>query len=217
MDQAIILDMIKNVILDFGGVLFEIDYHAPHRAFEKLGWGNFNQDYSQASQNEIYDLLETGKIEPEAFWQYLETKMPNASRDQIADAWNSILLHPISHRISKLSLLKDNYRTFLLSNTNAIHAPVFEDMMRKTGEWDTMEKAFEAIHYSQNLGQRKPHPATFLHVCQLHGLQPEETVFVDDSIQHVRGSQLAGLVGLHLNGETELFDLLSTAGISINP
>jgi putative hydrolase of the HAD superfamily len=192
--------MIKNVILDFGGVLFEIDYHAPHRAFEKLGWGNFNQDYSQASQNEIYDLLETGKIEPEAFWQYLETKMPNASRDQIADAW-----------------LKDNYRTFLLSNTNAIHAPVFEDMMRKTGEWDTMEKAFEAIHYSQNLGQRKPHPATFLHVCQLHGLQPEETVFVDDSIQHVRGSQLAGLVGLHLNGDTELFDLLSTAGISINP
>lgn len=208
---------VKNIILDFGGVLFEIDYHAPHREFAKLGWANFNEDYSQANQNEIYDLLETGKIEEEEFWNYLSSKMPLASKIQISDAWNSILLHPISSRIAHLPLLKKNYRTFLLSNTNAIHAPVFEDMMRQTGEWTNMENSFEAIHYSQDLGKRKPHPETFLHVCQLHGLIPSETVFVDDSIQHVKGAQLAGLIGLHLTPETDLFALLASVGIKTTP
>lgn len=204
---------VKNVILDFGGVLFDIDYHAPHREFAKLGWENFNEDYSQASQNEIYDLLETGKIEVAEFWNYLSSRMPTATRTQIAAAWNSILLNPISHRIAQLPLLKKNYRTFLLSNTNAIHAPAFEEMMQQNGEWAIMESALEAIHYSQDLGKRKPHPETFLHVCQLHALHPSETVFVDDSIQHVKGAQKAGLIGLHLTPGMDLFELLASVGV----
>jgi FMN phosphatase YigB (HAD superfamily) len=204
---------IKNIILDFGGVLFDIDYHAPHREFAKLGWEHFNEDYSQASQNEIYDLLETGKIEVAEFWSYLASRMPMATQTQIAAAWNSILLYPISSRITQLPILKKYYRTFLLSNTNAIHAPVFEEMMKQTGEWTIMENALEAIHYSQDLGKRKPHPETFLHVCQLHALDPSETLFVDDSIQHVKGAREAGLIGLHLTPGMDLFELLASVGV----
>lgn len=206
---------IKNVILDFGGVLFAIDYHAPHREFQKLGWPSFDEDYSQAEQNEIYDLLEVGAIDNETFWEYLHSKMPNASRTEIERAWNSILLQPISERVEKLPLLKARYNTFLLSNTNAIHAPVFEKMMKETGEWDVMEKNFDAILYSQNIHHRKPHPETFLHVCQLYQLSPSETVFVDDSIQHVKGAQAAGLHALHLTPDVELFELLETVGVKI--
>ena len=204
---------IKNIILDFGGVLFDIDYHAPHREFAKLGWEHFNEDYSQASQNEIYDLLETGKIEVAEFWSYLASRMPMATQTQIAAAWNSILLYPISSRITQLPILKKYYRTFLLSNTNAIHAPVFEEMMKQTGESTIMENALEAIHYSQDLGKRKPHPETFLHVCQLHALDPSETLFVDDSIQHVKGAREAGLIGLHLTPGMDLFELLASVGV----
>jgi putative hydrolase of the HAD superfamily len=46
------------VIFDFGGVLFEIDYNAPAKAFEALGMDSFAEAYSQAQQNEIFDLLE---------------------------------------------------------------------------------------------------------------------------------------------------------------
>jgi putative hydrolase of the HAD superfamily len=45
---------------------------------------------------------------------------------------------------------------------------------------------------------RKPHPESFLEICRIHGLTPEKTIFIDDSIQHVEGSMRAGLKGLHL-------------------
>ena len=54
-------------------------------------------------------------------------------------------------------------------------------------------------HYSYDLGVKKPDPATFLHVCGLHGLNPAKTLFLDDSIQHVRGAEEAGLVAHHLD------------------
>lgn len=205
--------LVKNIILDFGGVLFEIDYDAPHREFSKLGWSEFKTDYSQAAQNEIYDLLEVGAIEPAVFWDYLKSKMPQASTHQIQDAWNSILLRPISHRIQKLPLLKSKYNTCLLSNTNAIHAPVFEKMMQDSGEWKLMLQNFDAIHYSQDLGMRKPHAATFIRVCEMHNYIPSETIFVDDSIQHVKGAIQAGLIGLHLAPGMDLFELLEQNGI----
>jgi putative hydrolase of the HAD superfamily len=154
-----------------------------------------------------------GAIEPAVFWDYLKSKMPQASTHQIQDAWNSILLRPISHRIQKLPLLKSKYNTCLLSNTNAIHAPVFEKMMQDSGEWKLMLQNFDAIHYSQDLGMRKPHAATFIRVCEMHNYIPSETIFVDDSIQHVKGAIQAGLIGLHLAPGMDLFELLEQNGI----
>jgi putative hydrolase of the HAD superfamily len=91
-------------------------------------------------------------------------------------------------------------RLFLLSNTNAIHARVFEEDLRATlPDAEAFWASFEAAHYSQDLGMKKPHPETFLHVCQLHGLAPERTLFLDDSEQHVRGADQAGLHAHHLD------------------
>ncbi|MFA9220207.1 MAG: hypothetical protein ACEQSL_03365 [Sediminibacterium sp.] len=68
------------VIFDFGGVFFEIDYNAPVRAFEALGMDSFAEAYSQAQQNEIFDLLETGKIPGEQFYWWIATYLPICSR-----------------------------------------------------------------------------------------------------------------------------------------
>jgi putative hydrolase of the HAD superfamily len=46
---------------------------------------------------------------------------------------------------------------------------------------------------------KKPHPETFLHVCERHGLNPSRTLFLDDSIQHVEGAHRAGLHAHHLD------------------
>lgn len=91
-------------------------------------------------------------------------------------------------------------RLFLLSNTNAIHAAVFEqDLARNLPDSEGFWNAFEKAHYSHDLGIKKPHPSTFLHVCRLHGLRPDRTLFLDDSIQHVQGAREAGLQAHHLD------------------
>lgn len=212
MDEKII--SIRNIIFDFGGVLFAIDYNAPAREFSKLGWDGFTSEYAQAAQSDVYDRLEIGDISVEAFWNYLYQKMPDVPQQAVRDAWNSILLYPIAERIAAVPQIKNaGYRTFLLSNTNATHVPEFEQMMKDSGDYDHFKAGFEAIHYSQELGKRKPHPETFLHLCEIHQILPSETLFIDDSIQHVDGAKKAGLQTLHLTPEKDLLIELNALGI----
>ena len=60
LNQRIALEDLEGVILDFGGVLYDIDYDAPPKAFARLGDSEFASLYHQASQSEWFDQLEVG-------------------------------------------------------------------------------------------------------------------------------------------------------------
>lgn len=201
---------IRNIIFDFGGVLFDIDYRAPVRAFRLLGLGDFEGLYSQAAQRPEFDLLETGKISNEDFMSFLHAFVPHVRRDQVDHAWNCILLDLWPEKVELVrSLRSQGYRTFLLSNTNAIHAAAFERMIDVKMGLESFRSAFEQIYYSHVIGLKKPYPETFLEVCAWNGLAPAETLFIDDSVQHVEGARQAGLQGIHLRQDTELDRLLA--------
>lgn len=190
---------VEAIILDFGGVLYNIDYDAPARAFRALGMENFREIYSQAAQSDLFDRLEVGSIANEDFLKALQQYTPSGtSIAEVLHAWNVILLDIPRHRIDFVYRLKSRYRLFLLSNTNAIHVEAFERDIDETMGLDYFRSAFERIHYSNVLGKKKPYPETYLHVCELHGLNPSKTLFIDDSVQHVRGALEAGLFAYHL-------------------
>lgn len=197
-------DAVDAIVLDFGGVLYDIDYDAPARAFTALGMQNFKEIYSQASQSDLFDRLEVGTISNDDFLAELHTHTPTGTTpEQVLHAWNVILLGIPKHRIAFVHSLRKRYRTFLLSNTNAIHVDEFERDIDATMGLGYFKAAFEAIHYSNVLGRKKPYPETYLHVCSLHGLTPGRTLFIDDSIQHVKGALDAGLHAYHLEVPTE--------------
>lgn len=205
----ILKEGIRNIIFDFGGVLFEIDYDLPAIAFENLGFRDFKSFYTQAAQNPIFDLLETGKIDNDKFLDFLHEFVPNASREQVLHAWNVILLRILpSEVVHAQALRQSGYRTFLLSNTNAIHVAEFEQMIANTMDFDLFKSAFEKIYYSNVIGIKKPYPETFLQVCEWNGLNPAETLFIDDSAQHVEGALLAGLHAYHLKPGERISELL---------
>jgi putative hydrolase of the HAD superfamily len=52
---------------------------------------------------------------------------------------------------------------------------------------------FEKDYYSHLMGMRKPHIEIFEYVLNQHGLDPEETAFIDDSPQHLNTAQKLGL------------------------
>lgn len=198
------LQEIDAIIFDFGGVLFDIDYDAPVRAFAELGLDNFKSLYTQAAQNPLFDLLETGKISDADFYEALRKHFhSDLSDERLEDAWNSILTGIPKERIAMIHQLKVNKRTFLLSNTNAIHVREFEQMMDRQFGLDYFRSAFEKVHYSNEIGIKKPDPETFLALCKWHGLEPERTLFIDDSVQHVKGALKAGLMAYHLEVSKE--------------
>jgi putative hydrolase of the HAD superfamily len=200
---------VKHIIFDFGGVLFDIDYALPIQAFARLGYADFGHLYAQAAQNQWFDDLETGRISNEQFYAYLQTFVPHATHTQIVEAWNTILLHLRVEEVQFIQSLRDaGVRTFLLSNTNAIHVEVFEQMIDREMGLSTFRAAFETIYYSNVIGLKKPYPATFLEVCRWNDLEPSETLFIDDSIQHVEGARQAGLHVHHLLPQERISQLL---------
>lgn len=200
---------IKNMIFDFGGVLFEIDYHKPVKAFSELGYSEFANLYTQANQNPMFDQVETGQIGNEDFMQYLHAFVPQASRQQVDHAWNCILLHIMPDQVEVVKSIKSSgYRTFLLSNTNAIHVAEFEKMIANKMNIHDFRASFENIYYSNVIGIKKPYPETYLKICEWNNLVPAETLFIDDSLQHVKGAESAGLRGYYLKPGERLTDVI---------
>ena len=66
---------------------------------------------------------------------------------------------------------------------------------------ESFESLFEAAYYSHEIGLRKPDPNVFRYVLDRHGLVAQETLFIDDSLQHIEGARSLGLKTHHLKGE----------------
>lgn len=192
------LEDTEAIIFDFGGVLFEIDYEAPVRAFAELGMKDFREIYAQAGQHPIFDQLETGQTDGDTFYRWLSTQLPAARRDQLEAAWNCILLGLNIENTVFAASLGERFPLYIFSNTNALHVTEFERMIDQVYGLDKFRSHFRSIVYSNELGLRKPHPEAFLEVCRRHGLPPAKTLFLDDSIQHVEGARRAGLRALHV-------------------
>lgn len=219
MDEAPVTSELDALVLDFGGVLYPIDYDAPVRAFDALGFDDFEGFYHQAGQHAWFDALEVGDLDPEVFLHRLvERCAPGTTTDSVRDAWNSILLRMPLERLRWVEGLGAQTRLFLFSNTNALHAQEFECRLEEDGLLTPFRSAFEALHYSHEFGQRKPHPASFLALCAAHELDPVRTGFVDDSSHHVEGARAAGLQALHYHPRfgVSLPDAVRRAGWSFS-
>lgn len=187
--------VLKNIIFDLGGVILDIDYSAPIREFAKLNMHNLESIYSIAQPDPMYSLYETGKISTEEFMNYLQSRSPEGtSPTDILHAWNSILIGLPPHRIEILKQLKQHYRLFLLSNINELHIDGFEAMYCQHFPESSLHDVMDGVYYSCRIGKRKPEAASFLHIINEHGLDLNETLFIDDSADNVAGALQVGLL-----------------------
>jgi glucose-1-phosphatase len=207
---------IDTILLDLGGVLIDVDYAASARAFRNLGFADFDALYSQAKQDHVFDAFETGALSAADFRDRIRTLLNAPLTDlQIDDCWNAMLGTIPQARLDLIAQLKARYRLLLLSNTNSIHVPAFESIIARTNAITDFRSLFHGAYYSCDIGMRKPDAAVFHHVLSLNGADPQRTLFIDDSIQHVRGAREAGLFAEHLDlphediiGLCERFDLV---------
>ena len=174
--------MIKNIIFDFGGVLFNIDYFKTEECFKDLGYENFNEMYSQYKASDLFANLETGHITAEDFLQTVKAAGPaGVSEEDIIIAWCAMLLGFRKQSFLFLEELKKTYNLYLLSNTNIIHYHYFHPLADKELHLKPLEKYFTKAWYSHEIGYRKPNPDIFEYILQDGNLEPEETLFVEDT------------------------------------
>ena len=203
---------IKNIIFDLGGVLINLNYQLTRKAFEDLGVEDFDAFYTQHAANPLFENLEVGAIEPEAFYEALrEATGLTLTNSQIETAWNAMLLDFPEERLLWLSQIKNKYNIYLFSNTNAIHYNAFINIYRKVAPQLDLDLRFEhffkTAYYSHTLGQRKPEVAAFEAVIQDANLDPTQTLFIDDTLLNIEGAKKAGLQTVFLSGGLTVLDL----------
>jgi glucose-1-phosphatase len=199
----------KAILFDLGGVLIDIDYYATQRAFEQLGVSDFKERYTQLSQNELFDRFECGEISPQHFVNLLlPFTQSGTSPNQVVAAWNAMLGTFPTEKINLLERLLKTTPLFMLSNTNELH---WQEVARVWQKVSTvpMQHFFKAIYLSHEIGQRKPHPETFVWVCQQMGFDPADVLFIDDSPQHIEGAMKAGLQVHYYQDAAEFYALFS--------
>jgi len=186
---------IKNIIFDYGNVIFNIDFKRVQQSFRDLGIENVEVFFDHKNQDPVFDLLDRGEINNADFRAHIRevTGKHELSDQQIDGAWNSIFLDIPAPYIELLKKIKGKYRTFLLSNTNAIHEIFFTDYVKKNFGLESNDELFEKVYYSHLVGKRKPEAAIFEQVLTENNLKPEETLFIDDSPQHLEGAKKLGI------------------------
>ncbi|MGN8068508.1 HAD family phosphatase [Mucilaginibacter sp. SG564] len=189
------MENIKNIIFDYGNVIFSLDFLKGQAAWKQLGINNPADFFGHKQQDEIFDKFDRGEVTADQFRDYVRKKIGNLelTNDQINAAWNSMLLGIESGNHELLLRLKNKYRTFLLSNINEIHYEYIMNYLKNDFGYDGNDHIFEKTYYSHLTGKRKPDPAIFEMVLNENNLNPSETLFIDDSPQHLATAQKLGI------------------------
>lgn len=197
---------IRNIIFDLGGVILDIDPQLTINAFNKLGWEERRQ-IDHTSHMPFFLELETGTDSPEIFRNNVRKKIgPALTDEEIDEAWAAMIVNLPSERIHYLEQLKNDYRIFLLSNTNEIHRIKFHRMFEYNFGYPFYD-LFEQIFYSHEMGMRKPNPEIYLKTLETAGIKPHETLFIDDLPENVVAAESVGMNGLYIIAGT-LMDVL---------
>ena len=169
----------------------------------------FNDMYSQAAANDLFDDLETGKISEANFYKEFNNRSgSNLPDDQIRNAWNAMLLDFREESLAFLGSLELKYKLFLLSNTNHIHKKAFDEIYYLKERKKPFDDFFDKAYYSSDIGLRKPNANIYEYVLQENKLDAGKTLFVDDSAQNLDAAKALGIQTILLAPGKFIEDLL---------
>ena len=185
-----------------------IDFDLTAKSFAALGIAHFNEMYSQKNADQLFRHFEEGKMNEKEFYDaFRKSGNLTLTDDQIKNAWNALLIDYRIPALDTLKKLKHSYKLFLLSNTNFIHQVAFTGIFKDQVKEGFLEDYFDKIYYSHDIGIRKPAKEAFEYVIKENNLSPDETLFIDDSIQNLKPAEELGLQTILLKPGMGIEDL----------
>jgi putative hydrolase of the HAD superfamily len=201
---------IKNIIFDWGGVITDLHLNLTKKSFSDLGLSIFDESVPHDPHNDLFISFETGKISPDEFRNRIRSLSSVSLTDAVIDnSWNALLGDLPAERWHILEKASTQFRTFLLSNTNAIHLPYYYNRILETYGTHGYAHLFEKTYFSYELGMRKPNRDIFQHVLADAGINPEETLFIDDFIENIETARQLGFRTIHLKAPLTLTDVFT--------
>ena len=190
---------VKNLIFDLGGVILDLSVNHTVQAFSMVSGLDENavKDKFHYSGFEAY---EKGELTDTEFRDFVREVYAITASDKIIDqCWNAMLLGIPFAKLQLLNQLKKSYRVFLLSNTNNIHLNYIQTtVMPALGGDKILDDYFHRAYYSHLMKKRKPDTEIFNQVLDENGLQPQESLFLDDNEANIASANTLGMQTLHV-------------------
>lgn len=194
--------MIKNIVLDLGGVLFFLDREEALRRFDALGVPNVAEMLDPYLQSGYFLQVEDGRMtEPEFRAALSASAGRELTYDEIAHAYFGFLRSVDTYKFDFIDEELKDYRIFILSNTNPYVMDFCEsDRFLPSGR--PLSSFCEKKFASCEMGLVKPDRRIFEKMIAEGQMKPEETLFLDDGSANVA---MAAEFGIHTycpkNGE----------------
>lgn len=182
--------MIQAIIFDFGRVisaqkpqslfrLYERDLGIPPGTLNPVMFGSWAWEEALIGRETVEEYWHI--IGPELGLSTSEEIDTFRSRYRADEAINDTVLNLI-HR------LHGHYKLAVLSNS----PPGLDQWLE---DWEILDR-FDVVFCSGDEGVVKPETAAFKITLQRLGVEPNEAVFIDDTMEHVEASRKLGLHGI---------------------
>ncbi len=190
---------IRHLIFDLGNVLIDLDMAATEQRLQALLGDHFRASFARNEQEGLFEAFEKGLIsEADFFAELRRLAKAGTTVEELKDAWNAMLLgFPLERLLWVEHLRKRGCHTYVLSNTNVTHLEwVYHHLDAEYGISNYEQRFFDKVWYSHQLHLRKPEPEIYRYVLEDAGLDPAETLFVDDNPANVAAARAAGIRAL---------------------
>ena len=202
---------VKNLLFDFGGVIVSLNKQNALNRFKEIGLENIEDYLNEFRQSGIFLDYEEGKLSPQEF--YAEFRKL-AGRDDISDAdidsgWMAFLIGIPEYKFQLLKDLRKKYNVYLLSNTNpSIMKWAFSKDFSPEGL--PISAYFDKCYLSYKLGVAKPDTKIYELILQDSGMNPAETLFLDDGKKNVEMGAELGFQVYQANQDEDLREFFKT-------
>ncbi|MCD8388054.1 MAG: HAD family phosphatase [Bacteroidales bacterium] len=190
--------MIKNILFDMGGVVFLQDTDEAFRRFREAGLDP-EQYMGAFGQRDFFLDVESGKIGTNEFCLRMAQALDRekVSWHEAQQCWLGFVKGVPTDRLHELEKLKERYTLGLLSNTNPFimaftNSPDFSEDGKPISDY------FHYLFLSYEMGVCKPSPEIFERAIEIGGMEPEETLFVDDSPTNIEAAKRLGFATLYV-------------------
>lgn len=199
--------MIKTMLFDFGRV---ISAQKPQSLFQRyedelcLVRGTINSIMFESPHWQ--DAL-VGAIDLSTYWQRIGPELHLKDHERVVAFqrryYQDEKINGGVHQL--LERLADYYQLGIVSN----HPPGLKDWLV---DWN-IDRLFDLVVCSGDLGVAKPDQAIFHLALDRLGAKASETVFIDDTEEHVEAAQAMGIHGIHFTTVEKLRHELEILGV----